>query len=278
MPLPLMGALAIGSLAAGAGQGIANAVATGKQKKQNKRRMDELIEQRNAGRFGLDATEQMTLENEMLNPARRAATQQRRRSEQLMGTGGANPADLARLRTEQAEGLGRVGQQAALEVARADRAKADSQERELQQRQQANDMYRTAQINNAFGTVVQGLDTLGAAAGEGPNAFGNFNPFGKPNKKAVEEAAEVAKQNPEQVARAKAEIVAQQKQAEEEARARSVADLAFPDAVWAGPGDNEVTVDEQLSAEYGVPILRTLTGELLFRDPEDGQLHPFAGV
>lgn len=256
MPIPLLGALAIGAAGAGLAQGTASVVQTGKQKKQNKRRIDELVEMRNGGRFALTDSEQSALEANMMGGSRRAAAQARSRGEQLLAAGAAGGTatggDFARLRQEQAEVVGRGSQETAQAVRQADNERRRELEAELAGREALNSELGNQQVRNVFGALSAGIGTIGAAAGSG--VFGV-------TKEEVDAADAVAQEQPEAVQRAKDAITFRESMAAQQ---------------QAIPGGG-ATLDPIASESLGIDVFQTPDGRFMWRD-EFGQLQPLPGM
>lgn len=157
--------------ATGIAQGVANAALTGKQAKQNKEQLQEterLVEQG----VGLTSPERQLMNTQLLDPVMRAATATRGRAEQVAASGGAQTgADLAALRQEQAQTIGRGAQSAAAQVNAADQARLQQRRNELEQR-------RALQIALQRDIINSILDPLSQAAGAGGQAaaLGQFAP------------------------------------------------------------------------------------------------------
>ena len=244
MALPL--AAAFGALGAGVGaaQAIGDVAGLGKAKKQNREELERLIAMRNEGRMGLSEEEQAILQSGLTAKTQASAASTRRRAEQLGATGGIRSgADLARLRQEEAQTVGRAGAQNVLTVRAASEERRREQERELAARQAADTRLGSDQRAAAFGGIGEGLQAAGQAA-----IYADlFKKRPEATPENVAAAEDVAAREPEAVAAAL-----------EQQRASGVAGLSMRPGATPGVA----MMDQALSMRAGVPVFRSADGSL----------------
>jgi len=150
-------------------QALVQALPT-KQGKHNKRELDLLLAREKSGTLGLSADERALMGKQAMNPVREMADEARKRQEAAAATmGQTSAADLQRIRQAEQGAVAKAGEQAGMQIAEADLAKAEQQRSEIEQRLAAKAARTT--------DVVEGLGEAAAGAAEAQGQLAGAVPY-----------------------------------------------------------------------------------------------------
>lgn len=173
---PLLGAAATAPFALA--QGIGGLIPS-KYDKENKRRLEELQTLEATGRLGLTDQEYQRRANDMMSPARAAATGVANSQARALAVGGKlSGGDLSAMRRDQGQMLGNAGMQIKSALDQADEAKAAAQREELDQRAALRESRRKERVAGAFSALKDTAGAAGALMGAPPGTLTAFGAGG----------------------------------------------------------------------------------------------------
>lgn len=170
--LPGLAAGATGAL--GLAQAGVNILANNEAQKRNREKLEQLMRMEAGGQLGLTGTEERLMQRRMNDPVAQAAQAAQSRAARIAATmgEGASGGDLAQLRQEAQQLRAGGAQNTALAVSEADRAAAEQQKNEIEQRMALKLAMRRDDIDQAFNAASQLAGAAGQAAGAPPNTEG----------------------------------------------------------------------------------------------------------